>query len=636
MWSLYNENNELLPPLIFSNGKSQEDIVKEVIEASKQGYKIIFIKGVCGTGKSAIALNLARHFGRTSIIVPIKSLQEQYINDYTNKKYVIKNKEKLKISPILGRKNFSCKYLQNNKQENNKSEKDSKLNDIFFENLDSKIEKNKDLSADNSIIPCKIEIKQRNSPIIKDYINKNPLARNIKFDSINQVRRMSVAPACPYYSPIIPDEYNIKIFENAKKYSYMGLQNKKFTIYEREPGCSFYEQYKSYVNSDVIIFNSAKYILETMMNRKPDTELEIIDECDEFLDNLANQEKININRLLFGLERIFSKNQKSTWLLNNLIDLTKAIRTKYETKTSPEIFEIKNTLVYDLITTIIDNQEFLDEINIDESNYIMHLDEVSRIFSDLLNETYFTIDEEDKDLIINLVTTNLRKRFDDIYKKNKIIVMMSGTIHSEYVLKNVYGLENFKIINAETETSGILKIIKIGNEFDCKYENFKYGKFKREDFLKTFSDIVKIAKPPILVHLTSFNDLPTEIEKNNYNLDLPTQKEIIKEQNFDPFGKKVNDFKEGKISILYTTKCNRGIDFPGETCNSIIISRYPYPNISSLFWKIFKKTHPATFMNFYLDKAKRELTQKIYRGLRSKNDQIYLLSPDIRVLNFKI
>jgi len=83
-WSLYEDEKEL-SPLVFSNGKSQSDIVNEVLSAIEQGYKIIFIKGVCGSGKSAISLNLAKEIGRTSIIVPIKSLQEQYIKDYTEK-----------------------------------------------------------------------------------------------------------------------------------------------------------------------------------------------------------------------------------------------------------------------------------------------------------------------------------------------------------------------------------------------------------------------------------------------------------------------------------------------------------------------------------------------------------------------
>ena len=95
-------------------------------------------------------------------------------------------------------------------------------------------------------------------------------------------------------------------------------------------------------------------------------------------------------------------------------------------------------------------------------------------------------------------------------------------------------------------------------------------------------------------------------------------------------------FKKGKISVLFTTKCSRGIDFPGETCNSIVITRFPYPNISSIFWRILKKTRPQHFMSFYMDKAKRDLLQKIYRGLRSKDDKVELLSPDSRVLDFNM
>ena len=80
-WSLYS-GDEFLKPLKFSNGKTQEDVVEEVLESIKKGNKIIFIRGICGTGKSAIALNIARKLGKTSIVVPIKNLQEQYKRDY--------------------------------------------------------------------------------------------------------------------------------------------------------------------------------------------------------------------------------------------------------------------------------------------------------------------------------------------------------------------------------------------------------------------------------------------------------------------------------------------------------------------------------------------------------------------------
>jgi len=635
MWSLY-ENEKLLKPLVFSNGKTQEDIVNEVIDFIDQDYKIIFIRGVCGTGKSAIALNLAKHFGKTSIVVPIKSLQEQYIKDYTDKKYVLKNNQKLKISSILGRKNFKCKFIEDNSLDlDEPKEENAKLTDIFQGVKSPKYKREKDISADNYSLPCKIEIKEKNSQIIKSYIKQNPSVRNSDFSSINQVKRMTIAPICPYYSPILPREFEIKKLEGSKKINYTGLNDIKFTIHQRKPGCNYYEQYHAYSESDVIIFNSLKYKLETLMNRKPKTEIEIIDECDEFLDSFANQEKINLNRLIYSLNMVFSDNQENQKIIEKLVNIINSIKKEF--KESNEIFEIKNTLVEELLKTILENEDFIDKIEVDESNYLFHLDEIARIFYDFLDETFFSIEKSENDLIISLITTNLEKRFKELTEKNKVIIMMSGTIHSEEVLKNIFGLDNFKIIDAETNPQGELIKFKNGYEIDCKYSNFQSGKVTRENFLKTFSKTITFAKPPTLVHLTSFYDLPTEYEKETYNLNnLPTQQEIIYEQNQDPFGKRIEDFKNKKTNILFTTKCNRGIDFPGNTCNSIVISRFPYPNISSLFWKILRKTNPEYFRSFYLDKANREILQKIYRGLRSKNDRVYLLSPDIRVLGFEL
>jgi len=104
-------------------------------------------------------------------------------------------------------------------------------------------------------------------------------------------------------------------------------------------------------------------------------------------------------------------------------------------------------------------------------------------------------------------------------------------------------------------------------------------------------------------------------------------------QDNDKEGLLIKDFKNGKVDILFTTKCSRGVDFPGEECNSIIFTKYPYPHPGEAFWKILKETKKEIYWELYKDKSKRELLQKIYRGLRFKEDHIYLLSPDIRVLN---
>lgn len=640
MWNLY-ENEKALEPLVFSNGKTQADIVNEVLNAIEQGFKIIFIKGACGSGKSAVALNLARHLGKTSIIVPIKSLQEQYISDYTNKKYVISNGKKLKIASIIGRQNFKCRFIEefNNKFsfQSNKKEKNMNLNDFkAYNNLDNeiKIEKSED-SCDNNSIPCKIEIKERNIGKLKEYIRENPSINIGDFESVHEIKRMSIAPVCPYWSPIYSETYEVKRFKDSAKTTYKGLNNKVFTIYHRKNGCPYYEQYKSYADSDVIIFNSLKYLIETLMDRKPATELEIIDECDEFLDSFTIEERINLNKVLYCLNNIITNNENEKLIIDDLIDMVNTIKKSDKFNTS-EISEIKNTFIQELLEKVLENN-IIDIIEDDEANYLYHLDKVARIFYDFFNETFFSIEKDENNLIINLVTTNLEKRFKEILEKNKVFVMMSGTIHSENVLKNIFGIDNFKIIEAETKPLGELIKCKYGYEIDCSYESFKKGKINREQYLRTLSKAVSCAKTPTLIHVNSFSDLPTEEEKTILNLyNLPTSYELKSEQQNDPFGKRIKDFKEKKIEILFTTKCNRGIDFPGDMCNSIIITRFPYPDISSIFWKIFKKTKPAHFMSFYMDKSKREILQRIYRGLRSERDKVYLLSPDIRVIDSNI
>jgi Rad3-related DNA helicase len=649
MWSLFQDQKDgtkELKPLVFSNQKSQEDVVQEVIAAAEKGNKIIFIRGMCGTGKSAIALNLARHFGKTSIVVPIKALQEQYTKDYTKGFYILdkKDKNRLRISSLFGRKNFKCKFLEENsetfKEEIKvKKEKNAKLFDIYQEQPRSQYNNpssNNDPSCDNNLIPCKIEIKEKNIAMIKSYLNQNPMVKKSNFSKISEVKRMSIAPVCPYWSPLFPSEIDIT-FKNSEKVPYTGLNNIPFNIHLRKPGCKYYEQYLAYSNADVLIFNSLKYKLESLMNRKPQTEIEIIDECDEFLDSFANQEKISLNRLMFTLNMLYPEKNKTEEVIKELTDLINLIKKDYSS--SEDIIKVSDTPVEKLLLSILKNRDSLYELEMDESSYIYHLEEVARIFYEFLGESYFSIEksDNDSDIFVKIVTTNLEKRFKELVDKNKVLVMMSGTLHSESVLNKIFGLDEYQIIDAEIQHQGELIKCKHGYEKDCSYNSFKNNIVTREEFLKSFSKAVICAKQPTLVHITSFADLPSEYEKQQYELEnLPTNQDLIRDQKLDPLGKRVQDFKEGKTKVLFTTKCSRGVDFPGETCNSIIISRFPYPNISSLFWKILKRTNPEHFMDFYMDKARRDLLQRIYRGLRSKTDRVYLLSPDIRVLNFKV
>ena len=640
MWSLYDKENCFLEPLKFSNGKTQEDVVKEVLKAVKEGFKIIFIRGVCGTGKSAIALNIAKNLGKTSIIVPSKNLQNQYKKDYEGNKYLLKNNnEKLNISVITGRNNHKCLFLENNKaiKPTIIREINSKLSDIFkFENGENEKSNINNKSADNSSIPCKIEIKEKNFLKIKDYLKQNKKISLKNIPKLSDVRRIPLASVCPYWSPVLLKKYDLREIDYGEKKTYEGLNGTVFNIYKRKPGCKFYEQFDSYIDADVIVFNSLKYKLESALNRKPKTEAEIIDECDEFLDSFYSQRNINIDILQNSLIQIIGANKAVDKIIRDISEIIKKIKTDdiiTKAVNSNQIIQINETPIYSLFRLFLDSPKFLEEI--EDESYLFDVEETIKMFEDFLDETYLSFNNKDNNLIVGIVTTNLSKKFKEMVDKNKIIILMSGTLHSEIVLKNIFGLENFKIINAETMHPGKIDVLRTGMEFDCKYENFLKESSKKELFFKTLDKCLRVAKKPVLVHVNSFKDMPSEKDISDFELkNLISREEFEEMQKNDKDGKITESFKKGERDVLFTTKCSRGMDFPGEQCNSIIFTKYPNPNIKEPFWKILYETKKEQYWELYKDKAIRELLQRVYRGLRSKDDHVYVLSPDKRVLDF--
>ncbi len=639
LWNLY-EGGKFLEPLKFSNGKTQEDVVRETLNAIKEGHKIIFIHGKCGTGKSGIALNIAKELGKSSIVVPSKALQQQYKRDYEENKYILNSKKKkLKISVITGRNNHKCKFLEDNKNAipEQKKEVNSKLYDIFEgkrERLNELI--SKDLSADNRNIPCKIEIKEKNFERLKEYIKQNKKVNPKNFDKVSDIKRMSVAPVCPYWSPVVTEEYDAKNLDEKEKIKYRGLQGKNFFFYRRKPGCGFYEQFNSYIDSDIIVFNSLKYKLESALNRKPCTEVEIIDECDEFLDSFSNQRNINIDRLQSSLTHAVVHEEESFQIIREINELLNHLKRNNQVNDlirKKDIIELKKTSLYDLFKIFIKNSEFTEEI--DEESYVHDVASTIRMFDEFLDESYVIFEKKEDNLIASIVTINLAKKFQEMVNKNKIIILMSGTIHSQDVLSDIFGIEKFKIIDAETENPGQIKILRTGMEMDCKYSNFSSGKAERRKYLEALDKCIEIAKKPVLIHVNSFGDLPDKFERENFELKHAiTREDLYEIQNRDKEGEIIKKFKDGKIKVLFSTKCSRGVDFPGDECRTIIFTKFPNPNVQDAFWKILNRTNPQKYWSFYKDKARREILQKIYRGLRFKEDEVFLMSPDSRVLDF--
>ncbi|MBU2612424.1 MAG: DEAD/DEAH box helicase family protein [Nanoarchaeota archaeon] len=635
-WNLY-QNEKFLEPLLFSNGKTQEDVVKEILELVEKGKKIIFVHGVCGTGKSAIALNIANRLGKSSIVVPGKNLQAQYKRDYEDEKYLLKhNGEKLKISVITGRNNHTCTFLKDDKNAipKIKREINARLNDIFSGIFkDKKEQDDENLSASNPELPCNIELRERNWLKIKKYIEQNKKVNIKNFASIKDAKRMSVAPACPYWSPVLPEKYEIKTLGETKKRKYEGLDGTIFVQYKRKPGCPFYEQFDSYIDSDAIVFNSLKYKLETALLRKPKTEVEIIDECDEFLDSFSNARTINIERLQNSLMQTLGSGEGDENLIEEIFEILKHLQKDERIQNaiqSEEIIPLKSTGIYDIIKIFI-KEEWLKTI--DDESYLFEVLETSKMFIEFLDESYVSFSRREKGLFAEIVTTNLAKKLKELIEKNKVLILMSGTLHSDEVLKAIFGLSGYEKVDAEVENQGKVEIKKTGLEMDCKYSNFSTEKLTREDYLKALDKCLFESPRPVLVHVNAFLDLPSEFEIEEFDLKFLQSRESVREMQIqDKRGRLTKEFKEGKREVLFSTRDSRGIDFPGKECRSIVFTKYPNPNVQNMFWKVLMKTRPQSYWSFYKDKARREFMQKVYRGLRFKDDHICLLSPDIRVL----
>jgi Rad3-related DNA helicase len=602
-WSLIDKKGEKLKPLVFSNGKTQEDIVNEVLKAINEGNKIIFLKGMCGSGKSAVALNIAKEFNRTSIVVPVKYLQAQYEKDYSENMHIVKDDgEKLGIKILTGRNNFKCAY-------------------------------NKSCNADDRFLPCTIELRKENWDLIKSYLKNNEFVNVTDFGTVDDVRRVSVAASCPHWSPVIGKDwfgtdYGLK---DAKSHKYKGLMDKDYIYFEREKGCKYYEQFMSYINSDVMIFNSKKYDIENLLDRKPETDIEIIDECDEFLDSLNNEKRINLNYMKKKVGEVFVKSEdevrEACGKIIEAIDGILKLKWISEIIENSEILKIKDTKIMNLLNLFLNN-EFLFEYEELESYY-----GIAKNFQGLYDDTYVSFSKSKReDLVVNIVNINLEKKLNGILGKNKVFIMMSGTLHSEKVLKDIFGIKDFVFIEAETQHRGVINKAITGAEKNYRWKYFDEGKVTRKDYLESFQKCVDCAEKPFLVHVNSFMDLPSEAEKDKYGIRLMSREKIEELQERYKKGELLQMFKDGKLEVLYSTKCNRGVDLPGNMCKSIVFSKYPFPGMKNVFWRILRKENPEGFREFYFDKAKREFLQRIYRGLRSDDDKINLLSPDSMVM----
>lgn len=80
---------------------NQRKVIETVEKHYRNGYQYVILESPVGSGKSAIALTLARFYGSAHFLIPRKILQDQYINDFSD--YMV---------PMKGKSSYTCSYLE--------------------------------------------------------------------------------------------------------------------------------------------------------------------------------------------------------------------------------------------------------------------------------------------------------------------------------------------------------------------------------------------------------------------------------------------------------------------------------------------------------------------------------------------
>jgi Rad3-related DNA helicase len=519
-----------LTPLVTTSGKTQVDIVDEILVGFRQTDMVI-LKAVVGSGKSIISALVAKELGGAIIVVPTKALQEQYFEDYGSNKITI---EGVSIGFIQGRANHQCMY------------------DV-----------NKNCNDKN--LPCTRKLEEGE-------------------------KRSEVGKECPHFCIINNEPILDRHFINF--YEYNATSRRFGVINFPDDPCPYSAQFFSYAQDDITILNEQLFKIDARIGRLPRKPI-VVDECDAFLDGLTLKTTFTDYRLS-KLKKESQEGELGDFeSLESAFNKIQGLKGLYEDITSSEIGLFLDNL-----------KDFLTRVDTEYTqSYLAKLEMVEEF-----EDSCAFIEWPKIHFFIPEPAFVLKSILNSV--KNKML-LMSATLQNHEVLREVYGLYNYKYVKGETKIQGtIIPQFVPGKIFKINYDHWQKDMF-RKNYFEAIEDYIDSAQRPLVIPVFSHKYLPEGIECNG------NQEEFIQK------------FKDGEINILWSTKIKRGADFPN--AKSLMLLKYPYPpNTDPVLQTMKKKLGYKRFNMFYFDLANREFIQSLGRCLRSPDQVIKFYSPDIK------
>lgn len=678
-WSLYEQNNKieenkenieneniLLTERKWKGGDQLNDAIKMINffneNRQKDTKNMLIYRSLMGSGKSATIMHLSKEFGKIIIVVPNKHLQEQYYRDYYigNKFVLDKNNKKLKISVLMGRNNFECRYLKDKDIRNNCDSKDPylpcnrKLKDgelrymaacecrywipspmlkVHMDSMSKHFSEDRGMyilntQTNNETIETIEKIEKfiglddqthldlfYNDEITNE-ITRNEITRN---ETNDETTKLNINPNLLERMLNKSNVTRIELY-NSKR----GSTGVFFRDNSDIPVCEYYKQFYDFIDADIIVMNNAKWLVETEMGRKPIVNIEIIDEADDFLDRLNKD--IEIERKM--LETITQPNEKITdmkYKAIKLFDMCYENLPIQKSKFYPTNDGTFGNMIYYIRELLYEYARYRWE----DSSVNNKINDLNKIIK-YIDKGIMLYDLDKRKFVVSISYLDLTL-LDLLSLSSKNILLMSGTIQDAQTLDNLFGIneKNYSLLRLEGRTDQIGKLLV--PKHDTILLKINYNIWQDDEFKLKYSKILNYIVDKIKYYLKDSNGriiIPSNAKK--YIAFLRDRDDVYFDTADDD--KNIHQIYTNK-KIIASTRMSRGIDLHDDLCRAIIIPKFPYPDTSSIFWEALRIRFQNKYFNILKDKARRELIQAISRGLRHENDWTYVITPDQMAFN---
>ena len=259
---------------------------------------------------------------------------------------------------------------------------------------------------------------------------------------------------------------------------------------------------------------------------------------------------------------------------------------------------------------------------------------------------------------------------EELFKKSsENIIITSGTIHSNFVLGNLFGINNenyiVDFVEGRKESPGKLKCIK------PNLLRVNHTSWQSPEFRKVYNNTMNFILDQLKIKIDQITGKPGEgkilvlTPAKKYAEGIINRPDVFvdfaKSKNEDDGTKpsintSLTDFMEKSIEdvrkikptdieidgdvlrtdkqIIVSTRMIRGADLRDNKCRAVVMTKWPMSDISAGYNQALKlRFGDKTFWSIMRDKAEREAIQYVSRGLRHDWDWEFFSTADEDAFN---